>query len=154
MYGCYIQFTLVYTLHLYTFMKFIKITPPLPCYAPLFKNKLPKRINILKQKMCRPTTDTQLSDLNLLFSLYAYRAIAWGGAGRDLPPPPLFFPPKSQNMHKLKLKLISQSIETMMSLQLGETFSGFKIETSPMGPPFFKLNFGNKNIPIYCMAHK
>ena len=75
--------------------------------------------------MSRPTTDKRLYDLNLLFSLYAYRAVAWGGAGGTWPPPPVFCP-KSQNMHEEKLKLISQSIETMMSLKLGETFYGFK----------------------------
>ena len=35
-----------------------------------------KRIKILKQRMSRPTRDTPLSDLNLLFSLYACRAVA------------------------------------------------------------------------------
>ena len=63
-------------MHWYTFLKFIKITPPppppFPFEAPLSKNKPPKRIKILKQKMSTPTTDTRLSDLNLLFSLYAY----------------------------------------------------------------------------------
>ena len=77
------------------------------------------------------------------------------GRGREglTPSAPVFSPKKSKHA-QIKLKLISQSIETMMSLQLDETFSGFKIETSPMGPPFFKLKLGNKNIPIYCMAHK
>ena len=55
--------------------------------------------------MCKPTTDTQLSDLNLLFSLYAYRAIAWGGAGRDFPPPPLFFPPKKSKHAEIKVEI-------------------------------------------------
>ena len=35
-----------------------------------------KRIKILKQRMSRPTRDTPLSDLKLLFSLYACRAVA------------------------------------------------------------------------------
>ena len=75
--------------------------------------------------MVRPTTDTRLYDLNLLFSLYAYRAVAWGGAGGTCPPPPRFFAQKAKHARR-KVELISQSIETMMSLKLGETFYGFK----------------------------
>ena len=56
-------------------MKFNKILPSSPSDAPLSKNKPPKRIKILKQKMSRPTTDARLSDLNHLFSLYACRAL-------------------------------------------------------------------------------
>ena len=66
------------------FMKFIKITPPPDVMLPYLQTN-PQNIKILKQKMSTPTTDTRLSDLNLLFSLYAYRAEAWGGARGDFP---------------------------------------------------------------------
>ena len=46
------------------------------------------------------------------------------------PPPRQFSAPKSQNIHESKLKrtIHLTEIETIMSLQLGETFSGFKIQ--------------------------
>ena len=73
--------------------------------SPLSKNDPPKRIKILKEKMSRPITDTPLSDLSLLFSLCAHRAVVGGGAGRAVggggggpwlpPPPPTRFLPQN-----------------------------------------------------------
>ena len=87
------------------FTKFIKIPPPPPCDAPLSTNKPPKQIKILKQKRSTPTTDTRLSDLNVLFSLYAYRAVAWRGAGRGGLSPHCLLPQKVKTCTNKKLKL-------------------------------------------------
>ena len=43
--------------------------------------------------------------------------------GKGRASPPVFFPKKSKHA-----RIICQNIETMMSLQLGETVSGFKIQ--------------------------
>ena len=59
-------------------------------------------MKILKQKMSTPTIDTRLSYLNLLFSLYAYRAVAWGGAGGVDFPLTVFCPKKSKHAHAVK----------------------------------------------------
>ena len=54
------------------------------------------------------------------------RPAAFGRAegGRASPPPPQFFAPKKSK----HARIISQNIETIMSLQPGETVSGFKIQ--------------------------
>ena len=53
------------------------------------------------------------------------RSLGKGRRRSSLPPPspPVFCPKKSKHP-----RIISQNIETMMSLQLGETVSGFKIQ--------------------------
>ena len=114
---------------IYFLQNLLKYPPP-PCDAPLSKNRPPKRIKILKQKRSTPTTDTRLSDLNVLFSLYAYRAVAWRGARRGGLPLTVFCLKKSKHaqIKSWNYTVISHSIETMMSLQLGVTFSGFKLQ--------------------------
>ena len=52
------------------------------------------------------------------------RSLGKGRRRSSLPPPPPGFCPKKSK----HARIISQSIETMMSLQLGETVSGFKIQ--------------------------
>ena len=117
---------------IYFLRNLLKYPPSPPCDAPLSTNRPPKRIKILKQKRSTPTTDTWLSDLNVLFSLYAYRAVAWRGAGRGgLIPLTVFCLKKSKHaqIKSWNYTVISQSInETMTSLQLGVTFSGFKLQ--------------------------
>ena len=87
-YGCCVQFQCTLVILCTNILSWNYWNNPLPppCDAPLPKNDPPKRIKILKEKMSRPTRDTPLSDVGLLFSLCAYRAVPCGGAGRALPP--------------------------------------------------------------------
>ena len=67
------------------------------------------------------TGNQVISRIRLLFG-----AVAWGRAGgtRTFPPSFLRQQVKTCTYKSWKWKFISQNIETMMSLQLGETFSG------------------------------
>ena len=90
------------------------------------------------------TGNQVISRIRLLFG-----AVAWGRAGgtRTFPPSFLRQQVKTCTYKSWKWKFISQNIETMMSLQLGETFSGLIQVQRPVqwliltqNPLLFKYN--------------
>ena len=135
----------LYSAQIY-FHKIIEITPsPPPCDAPLSKNDPPKRIKILKEKMSRPTRDTPLSDVGLLFSLCAYRAVPCGGAGRALPPVFLVWRHRDQ----------SNGLSGPQTLCFSNTMSYLKFFAPLVSKGLLQPRLMNLQIPFWaCVALK
>ena len=117
-------------------MKYIKIPPPPPpprTWCSLTYKQISKTNQDFETKNVYTNNRYTIiwPQLSIFSICLQRRVVAWGGAGRDFPLT-VFYPKKSnhtQSNKKLKLQCnLPEHWNIMMSLQLGETFSGFKLQ--------------------------